>query len=357
MQRAYNFGAGPAMLPTEVIQQIQNELFDWRGLSVSVMEIGHRTPQFQNLISELKFKLQKVLNLPANYRIALASGGAQGHFDAIPLNLCRYNQEADYFITGIWSRRAAEFAPKYVKVNIATEAGKSAIPDQAHWKLNPQAAYAYYCPNETIDGIAFPNIPEVGSVPLVADLTSSIAFEPLDYSKFGIAFAAAQKNLGIAGITLIIIREDLLEQAHPHTPVVWNYKKLIEQNSSVNTPPTFAIYVMGLMVDWIIAQGGVEALGVINKRKAAKLYDYIDQSNYYINNVEKKYRSGLNIPFELKSNDLLPQFLKEADANGLKYLAGHKLVGGGRASLYNAMSEAAVDKLIDFMRDFAARNS
>lgn len=354
--RDYNFGAGPAMLPTEVLEKITEDLFDWNATGVSVMEIGHRTLQFQNLLNNLQIKLRKVLSIPDNYKIILTTGGAQGQFDAIPLNMTLNNKNVDYFITGTWSRKAAEFAKKHANVNIVTEATKYAIPDSSTWNLNPNASYAYYCPNETVDGIAFPEIPNVGNVPLVADFTSSIAYAPMDFSKFGIVIASAQKNLGIAGVTLVIIREDLLNQSLPYTPVVWNYKTQVEQNSSINTAPTFAIYVMDLMVDWIIAQGGVDKIGEINRRKTAKLYDYIDSSNFYINNIDKKYRSELNVPFNLANNDLLSDFLSQSSHAGLKYLAGHLSVGGGRASLYNVMPEQAVDKLITFMRNFADKS-
>ena len=354
--RAYNFGAGPAMLPAEVIQKIQEDLFDWNGTGVSVMEIGHRTTQFQELLTNLQAKLRQLLAIPDNYKVILTTGGAQGQFDAIPLNLTKYNHEVDYLLSGTWSKKAANFAAKYATVNIVTTATNCAIPNADTWKLNPKAAYAYYCPNETVDGLAFPTIPNVGAVPLIADLTSSIAYAPCDYSQFGIAFASAQKNLGIAGVTLVIIRDDLLEQYCPTTPVVWNYKLQAEQNSSINTVPTFAIYVMDLMVEWLRAQGGVAQIGIINHRKVAKLYDFIDSSDFYFNNIATAYRSPLNIPFNLAKNELLAQFLAEAEATGLKYLAGHISVGGARASLYNAMPEAGVLKLINFMHEFAQRN-
>ncbi len=356
-QRDYNFGAGPAMLPSPVLEQINAELFDWRATGVSVMEIGHRTVQFQELLSNLLIKLKNLLNIPANYQLVLTTGGAQGQFDAIPQNLCGIKRQVDYFISGTWSKKAALAAKKYADVNLVTEAGAHSIPDPRSWQLNPDAAYAYYCPNETVAGIAFPDIPNVGKVPLIADLTSSIASGPLDYSQFGIAFASAQKNLGIAGVTLVIIRDDLLDQALASTPLVWNYKLMAEEKSSINTPPTFAIYVMDLMVDWMIAAGGISALGAINQHKVEKLYQYIDNSGgAYINDILPSYRSQLNVPFNLANNNMLTQFLSEASAGGLRYLKGHISVGGARASLYNSMPESGVDKLIAFMQDFAARN-
>jgi phosphoserine aminotransferase len=354
--RDYNFGAGPAMLPSIVLERMRAEIFDWRSTGVSVMEIGHRTPQFQGLIRDLLAKLRSLLHIPANYQLVLTTGGAQGQFDAIPLNLTGVNQHVDYFISGTWSKKAALCAQKYAQVNIVTTAATDSIPDASTWQLNPNAAYAYYCPNETVAGLSFPEIPRVGNVPLVADLTSLIASGPLDYSQFGLAFASAQKNLGIAGVTLVIIREDLLEQAASFTPLVWNYKLMAAEQSSINTPPTFAIYMMDLMVDWMIAQGGVLALEAINQRKMRKLYHYIDNSEFYFNSVLPQFRSALNIPFNLLNNDKLPQFLNEANACGLRYLKGHISVGGARASLYNSMPESGVDKLIEFMQDFAVNH-
>lgn len=355
--RAYNFAAGPAMLPEEVLKKIQNEVLDWRGTGVSVMELGHRTKIFQNLLEELQNKIRHLMNIPLNYKILFVQGGAQGQFSAIPLNLVKHNKHVDYFNTGIWSNKAIDVAVKYAEVNVITEATKTSIPDKNSWQLNPKANYAYYCPNETINGIAFSEIPAVGNVPLIADMTSSILSYPVEVSKFGLIFAAAQKNLGIAGVTLVIVRDDLLNNNLDIVPNVWHYKLLSECNSSINTVPVFAIYVMDLMVDWLIAQGGVEAISKINKRKVEKLYTYIDSSGFYFNNVDSAYRSQINIPFELNNKDLLSAFIDDASVNGLKYLQGHIAVGGARASLYNAMPESGVDTLIAFMREFASKHN
>jgi phosphoserine aminotransferase len=352
--RAYNFAAGPAMLPEEVLNQINKELFNWKNTGVSVMEIGHRTKIFQNLLENLQIKLKILMQIPDNYKILFLQGGAQGQFAAIPMNLVKYNKDVDYFVTGIWSKRAADYAKAYANVNIVTEVTvNGGIPDKHEWNLNSKAAYAYYCPNETINGVQFDSIPDVGDVPLIADMTSSILSEPFDISKFGLVFASAQKNLGIAGVTLVIVRDDLLNNNLDILPNIWNYKLLSACNSSVNTVPVFAIYVMDLMIDWVIKQGGVEEIAKVNKRKASKLYNYIDSSNFYSNSVDKTYRSQVNIPFSLQSSELLEIFLDMAVQNNLKYLQGHALVGGARASLYNAMPEDGVDKLIEFMDNFA----
>ncbi|MFN8770203.1 MAG: 3-phosphoserine/phosphohydroxythreonine transaminase [Neisseriaceae bacterium] len=354
--RIYNFAAGPAMLPHEVLTKIQEEIFNWQGTGISVMEIGHRTKIFQDFLENLQQKIKELMNIPSNYKVLFLQGGAQGQFAGIPMNLVKNNQNVDYLVTGIWSKRAAEHAAKYAKVNIVTERAGLSIPDASTWKLNPDACYAYYCPNETIDGVQFSEIPNVGKVPLVADMTSNILSYEIDVSKFGLIFAAAQKNLGISGVTLVIIRDDLIDQHLNITPNIWNYKLLSECNSSVNTVPVFALYVMGLMVDWIKEQGGVKVLAEINQRKVNKLYDYIDSISFYNNNIDKNYRSMVNIPFDLMKKDLLQKFLDEATDNGLHYLKGHMIVGGARASLYNAMPESGVDKLIEFMDVFAQEN-
>lgn len=357
MTRAFNFGAGPAALPESVIIRAKDELLDWHNTGVSVMEIGHRTSTFQNMLKGLESKIRKLMNVPANYKILFLAGGGQGMFSLIPMNTTAKNRAVDYFITGIWSERAAKYAKRYTDVNIVTTATASEIPDAKTWKLNDKAKYAYYCPNETINGISFPTIPETGKVPLVADMTSSILSENIDINKFGIIFAAAQKNLGIAGITLLIIRDDLLDEALPSVPEVFSFKTQVEQNSCLNTIPTFAVYMMDLMVDWINERGGVDQIAIEGKRKVEKLYNCIDQSKFYTNTILPAYRSKINVPFTLPDQRLLEAFLAEAALEGLKYLQGHALVGGARASLYNAMPEAGVDKLVDFMQRFARKYS
>jgi len=352
----YNFAPGPAMLPQEVLQQIAREIFNWRGTQVSVMEIGHRTKLFQSVIEELQHKIRQLMNIPKNYKILFVQGGGQGQFSAIPMNLLGKNATADYFVTGTWSKKAVDAAKVYGQVNIVTQTDGISIPHASTWQLNDKAAYAYYCPNETINGLAFAEIPYTKNVPLVADMTSNILATEIDVSKFGLIMAAAQKNLGIAGVTLVIVRDDLLEQQLAITPSVWNYKLLAEANSSLNTPPVFAIYVMDLVVDWLIKQGGIANIAKMNYAKASKLYDYIDNCDFYLNTVEKPYRSLINVPFNLADNRLVNEFVRQANDHNLKYLAGHASVGGLRVSLYNAMPEAGVNALIEFMRQFAKNN-
>lgn len=354
MARAYNFGAGPAMLPEAVLLKAQAQMLEFQGTGTSIMEIGHRTSTFQDMLGKLELKIRALMNIPANYKVLFLAGGGQGQFSLIPMNLTRHNKKVDYFVTGIWSERAAKYAKRYADVNIVTEATLSSIPDSKTWKLRPDAAYAYYCPNETINGIQFSNIPDCGDVPIISDATSSILFDEIDIKRFGVVFAAAQKNLGIAGITLLIIRDDLLDNAIAETPEVFNFATQVAEKSCLNTIPTFPVYMMDLMVDWLNEQGGQKAIAEINKRKVIKLYNCIDNSGgFYSNNIETPYRSQINVPFSLPDARLLELFLAEAAEIGLKYLQGHKLVGGARASLYNAMSEAGVDKLVDFMGSFA----
>lgn len=352
MNRAYNFSAGPAMLPESVLQRVKDELFDWQGTGVSIMEIGHRTSHFKEMLIKIQDKLRKLMKIPTNYKILFATGGAQGQFSAIPMNLVRNNPAVDYFVTGTWSEKAVIQAKKYAKPNLVTTALDSKISDKSTWKLNPNATYAYYCPNETVAGIQFPEIPCTGNVPLIADMTSSILSFPCDVSKFGMIFASAQKNLGIAGITVIIIRDDLLDQALDFTPHVWQYKTLADNDSNINTPPVFPIYMVDLMLDWMEEQGGVEEIARINTLKAQKIYNYIDESEFYYNKIKQPYRSRINATFDLVKPELLDKFLTEANNNGLKYLKGHILAGGVRASMYNAMPLAGVENLIDFMQDF-----
>lgn len=359
VKRDYNFGAGPAMLPTEVLEQIQAEILDWRGTGVSVVEIGHRTPIVQDMIRSVENKLRNIMQIPNNYKVLFTHGGAQGQFCGVPMNLVKYNQEVDYLITGVWSKRAADFAKKYATVNIVLESDGLSIPKQELWQknFNSNAAYAYYCPNETINGVQFASIPDVGDLTLIADMTSSILSEPIDVSKFGVIIASAQKNLGVAGITVVIVRDDLLNQALEITPAIWNYKLLAESNSSVNTVVVFAIYAMDLMLDWVMQQGGVNEIAKVNYRKVNKLYDYLDKSEFYYNMIDKSCRSKINVPFNLRNETLISKFLDEASQNGLRYLNGHMLVGGCRASLYNAMPMAGVDALIKFMQEFAVASN
>lgn len=359
MFRVFNFAAGPAMLPESVLLRAQKELLNWQDTGTSIMEIGHRTNTFQDMLSRLEGKLRKIMNIPQNYKVLFLSGGGQGHFSFLPMNLTGKNKSVDYIVSGIWSERAAKYAKRYANVNIVTTATLNNLPVFDTWKFTSDAAYVYYCPNETINGIQIHNIPDVGDAPLVADFTSSILSDHVDVSKFGVIFASAQKNLGISGITLVIIRDDLLDQAQDCTPEIFNYKLQAEQNSLLNTIPTVPTYMMDLMIDWIIEdQGGLSKVAENNRRKVQKLYDCIDNSDgFYTNNIDKEFRSLINVPFNLPSDDILKHFLVEAAQAGLAYLNGHKLVGGARASIYNAMPEEGVDKLVEFMQHFAKKYS
>lgn len=359
MNRVYNFSAGPAMLPESVLLTAQQSLLNWQNTGCSIMEIGHRTPLFQQLLTQLEQKLRDLMTIPNHYKILFLTGGAQAHFSLIPMNLTKYKQDVDYLVTGIWSERAAKFAKRYANVNIVTSALDHSISNNNTWQFNPESAYVYYCENETINGLQFNQVPQTGEVPLVVDLTSSILSEPIDINQFGLIFASAQKNLGIAGITLLIIREDLLAQSLDSVPEIFNYALQAEQHSLLNTIPVFPIYMMDLMVDWIInEQGGLIEVAKSTHEKARQLYAYIDNSQgFYTNAVEPTYRSQINIPFTLPSDELLQLFLKDAEQQGLKYLNGHKLVGGARASLYNAMPLDGVIALITFMERFAKEHS
>lgn len=358
MSRNYNFAAGPAMLPESVLVRAQNEMLDWNNTGCSIMEIGHRTKAFENLLNNLQDKLRNMMNIPANYKILFLSGGGQGHFSFIPMNLCGKNKKVDYIVTGSWSERAVKYAKRYADVNVVTTASLSTIPDTSTWHFTPDAAYVYYCPNETIGGMQVHDLPQTNGVPLVADFTSSILSDEIDVSQYGVIFASAQKNLGISGITLVIIRDDLLDQAQDCIPEIFNYKLQVENNSLLNTIPVSAVYMMDLMVDWVNEQGGIHKVAETNRRKVKKLYDCIDNSNgFYGNPVEPKYRSLINVPFTFKNDDLLKVFLEEAKEFGLTYLNGHKSVGGARASLYNAMPETGVDKLVEFMQNFAKKHA
>ena len=357
MSRVYNFSAGPAMLPEPVLLRAQQSLLNWEGTGSSIMEMGHRTPLFQDLLAKLEQKLRDLITIPQQYKILFLAGGAQGHFSFIPMNLTKYKHDVDYLVTGIWSERAAKFASRYANVNIVTTPSNSGISDKVTWHFNPDAAYAFYCQNETINGIQFNEIPDTGDVPLVVDMTSSILSEEIDVTKFGLIFASAQKNLGIAGITLLIVREDLLGQALDCVPEIFNYSLQAEQHSLANTIPVFPVYMMDLMVDWILhEQGGLQAVAASNYRKISQLYHCIDNSNgFYSNSINPVYRSQINIPFNLPNDNVLKLFLSEAEQQGLKYLNGHRLVGGARASLYNAMPLAGVTKLVAFMEAFAKK--
>lgn len=355
-RKIYNFSPGPAMLPESVLRRAQSELLNWKGLGVSVMEISDLTRFFQEFLKDLRAKIRKILSVPENYQILFLTGGATGQFSSIPLNLLGKNPRADYLVTGWFSKIAMQEATKYGKIHCVTNERPGQITPKEEWKLSTDAAYLFYCPNESAQGLAFPDIPESGSIPIVADMTSYIFSSSIDVSRFGLIFASAQKQIGQTGVSLVIVRDDLLDQACPITPLVWNYNTQAKENSCVNTMPTYATYIMDLMMDWILEQGGVEVLEKKNRRKSKKLYDFIDQSNFYVNPVQDTYRSFINVPFFSPTKELNEKFIEEADREGLKFLKGFLDLGGMRASLYNAMPESGVDALIAFMEDFMHRN-
>lgn len=358
MSRTYNFSPGPAMLPQEVLERAQRELLDWQGTGTSVMETSHRSKEFLAVAEQAETDLRELLGIPANYKVMFLQGGATSQFAMVPLNLLRGKSKADYLFTGLWSKKAIAEGKRFCTVNTACSSEDknfSYIPSPDQWQLDPDAAYVHYTPNETIGGLEFHWVPETGNVPLVADMSSTILSRPIDVSKFGVIYAGAQKNIGPAGITVVIVREDLIGDAAPGTPTMFDYKTHAEGDSMYNTPPTFAWYMAGLVFDWLKRNGGLSAMGEINKRKADKLYNTIDQSPFYANPVEPESRSWMNVPFTLANNDLDATFLDESKKAGLIALKGHRSVGGMRASIYNAMPEAGVDALIEFMLDFERR--
>jgi phosphoserine aminotransferase len=360
MPRVYNFSAGPAMLPEAVLKQAQEELTDWHGAGASIMEMSHRGKEFVSVAAEAERDVRELLGVPNNYKVLFLQGGASTQFATIPMNLLRGKTAADYILTGAWGKKAISDAKKYCTVNLAasSEGEKfTSIPSFESWSLKKDAAYVHYTPNETIGGVEFHWVPDTGEVPLVADYSSTILSRPIDVSRFGLIYAGAQKNIGPAGVTLVIVRDDLIGDVLPITPSVYDYAKQAEADSMLNTPPTYGIYLAGLVFKWLKAQGGLGAMTKINERKANKLYAAIDVSSFYSNPVEKASRSWMNIPFILANAELDKDFLAGATAAGLTTLDGHRSVGGMRASIYNAMPEAGVDALIAYMVDFEKRKA
>lgn len=358
--RAYNFCAGPAALPEAVLQQAQAELVDYQGKGLSVMEMSHRSADYVAIAEQAEQDLRDLMNIPSNYKILFLQGGASQQFAMIPMNLLRGKTSADYVNTGMWSDKAIKEAKKFCQVNVVAsdEANNfRAVPAFESWQRHADAAYLHYTPNETIHGVQFDFIPDVGEMPLVADYSSIILAEPLDVSKFGLIYAGAQKNIGPAGLVVVIVREDLLGQTIKGTPTMLDYKIHADNGSMYNTPSTYAWYLSGLVFKWLKTQGGLEKMAEINQRKAAKLYAAIDGSGgFYANPVAIANRSMMNVPFTLTDSSLDKTFLKEAEANHLLNLAGHRSVGGMRASIYNAVPEQAIDTLVSFMQEFAKRH-
>jgi len=360
MARKYNFSAGPAMLPEAVLKRAQEELPDWHGVGASIMEMSHRGKEFVSVHAEAEKDVRDLLGVPDNYKVLFLQGGASTQFATIPMNLLRGKTKADYIWTGAWGKKAISEAKKYCSVNVAvsSEGDKfTTIPPFESWSLSQDAAYVHYTPNETIEGVEFHWVPNVGDVPLVADFSSTILSRPIDVSRFGLIYAGAQKNIGPAGVTLVIVRDNLIGDVLPITPSVYDYAQQAEADSMLNTPPTYAIYLAGLVFKWMKEQGGLSAMGAINERKAKKLYAAIDGSSFYSNPVEKSSRSWMNVTFVLANAELDKEFLAGAEATGLTTLKGHRSVGGMRASIYNAMPEAGVDALIDYMADFEKRKA
>lgn len=356
MTQIYNFSSGPAVLPAEVLKQASAELTDWHGCGMSVMEMSHRGKEFISIAEKSEADLRDLLKIPANYKVLFLQGGATTQFALVPINLLRGKGKADYVYTGAWSKKAIGEAKKLCQVNVAATSEASnftTIPLRKEWKLDADAAFVHYTPNETIGGVEFHWIPDVGDVPLVADMSSTILSRPIDVSQFGVIYAGAQKNMGPAGLTVVIVRDELIGGAPPNTPGMFDYKAHADSGSMSNTPSVYAWYVAGLVFEWIKRQGGLEGMAKINERKANKLYNFIDGSGgFYRNPVDPVCRSCMNVPFTLVDATLDKTFLQESNAAGLLQLKGHRSVGGMRASLYNAMPESGVDALIDFMQEF-----
>ncbi|NAX22030.1 3-phosphoserine/phosphohydroxythreonine transaminase [Vibrio sp. V39_P1S14PM300] len=351
----FNFSAGPAGLPKAVMEQAQAELINWNGLGVSVMEVSHRSKEFIKVAEEAEQDLRDLLHIPGNYKVLFCQGGARAQFAAVPMNLLGGASKATYIDAGYWAESAIKEANKYCEADVfvakCEKDGKTAVVPAAEWPVASDSAYVHFCPNETIDGIEINDLP-VTDKPIVADMSSTILSREIDVSQYGVIYAGAQKNIGPAGICIAIVRDDLLELANDLLPSVLNYKVLAEKDSMYNTPPTFAWYLSGLVFKWLKAQGGVRAMEQINREKAAILYNYIDESDFYVNNVHQDNRSLMNVPFQLKKPELDAKFLELAENRGLVALKGHRVVGGMRASIYNAMPVEGVKALVAFMREF-----
>ena len=360
MSQVFNFSSGPAMLPVEVLRRAEQELCNWQGLGTSVMEISHRSKEFIQVAQEAEQDFRDLLNIPSNYKVLFSHGGARAQFAAIPLNLLGQHQTADYVDGGYWAASAVKEAKKYCAPNVidakTTIDGKRAILPMRDWALSDDAAYVHYCPNETIDGIAINETPDFGDKVVVADLSSTILSSPIDVSRYGVLYAGAQKNIGPAGLTLVVVREDLLGKARTELPSILDYKILADNDSMFNTPPTFAWYLSGMVFKWLKEQGGVAEMDKRNQAKADLLYSTIDNSDFYRNDVADVNRSRMNVPFQLADSALDKVFLEESLAQGLHALKGHRVVGGMRASIYNAMPLEGVKALTDFMIDFERRH-
>ncbi|MDP2247418.1 MAG: 3-phosphoserine/phosphohydroxythreonine transaminase [Nitrosomonadales bacterium] len=360
MSQIYNFSAGPAVLPKNVLAQARDEMLDWHGSGMSVMEMSHRGKEFMQIAHEAEADLRDLLTIPANYKVLFLQGGAHSQFSMIPLNLLREKSSADYVSTGVWSEKAIAEAGKFCRVNVAASSKDKNFtyaPQQNEWQLNPDAAYVHYTSNETIGGVEMFWTPETGDVPLVADMSSHILSRPIDVSRYGLIYAGAQKNIGPAGLTIVIVRDDLIGHVKAGTPTMLDYKIHADNDSMYNTPPTYAIYIAGLVFKWLKAQGGLAEMEKTNIQKAGILYDCLESSDFYHSPIAPENRSRMNIPFTLQPPALDSVFLEHANNHGLLQLKGHKLVGGMRASLYNAMPIEGVQALVQFMQEFEQANA
>ena len=361
MTRVFNFGAGPAMLPTDVMEKAQTEFLDYKNMGASVIEISHRSKEFDEIINRTDTMLSELANIPSNYKILYVHGGAQMQFSAIPLNIINRKpaRKASFILTGTWAVKASKEASRYgIALDIASsgDSNFNYIPDVDSLTLDPESSYVHIVSNNTLYGTRWNSFPNTGEVPLVADMTSEFMSRKIDISQFGIIFAGLQKNLGPAGLAVVIIREDLLEYALPETPGLLNYKTYAEQHSLANTNNTFAIYMMSLVMEWLADKGGVEKMEEQNEAKAKLIYDYIDSTDFYFGTAEPAHRSIMNVTFNLADEDLLGNFLEQAETNSLYALKGHRAVGGARASIYNAMPMAGCEALVNFMQEFEEKN-
>jgi len=359
MGRVFNFGSGPATLPEAVLERARDELLDWHGTGMSVMEMSHRGAEFTGIAEKAEADFRRLLAIPAHYKVLFLQGGALAQNAFVPMNLLGGKAGADYVETGSWSRKSIGEAGKYCKVNVAASSAAikyAAIPPRAEWRLDPDAAYVHVCTNETIDGVEFHWVPDTGAVPLVADMSSHIMSRPIDVGRYGLIYAGAQKNIGPAGLTVVIVREDLLGRARPDTPAVFDYAVQAQAGWMYNTPATFGVYLAGLVFEWLDAEGGIAAIEARNIAKAQMLYAEIDRTGFYRNPVRPADRSRMNVPFFLADERRNDAFLAGAKARGLAQLKGHRSVGGMRASIYNAMPVAGVAALVAYLREFEAAN-
>ncbi|MFZ5510925.1 MAG: 3-phosphoserine/phosphohydroxythreonine transaminase [Pseudomonadota bacterium] len=359
MARVFNFSAGPAALPEEVLKQAAEEMLDWQGSGQSVMEMSHRGKEYMSIHEQAEKDLRELLAIPGNYKVLFLQGGATLQFAMVPLNLLAGRGKADYIHTGEWAKKAIKEAKLFCEVNVAASSEDKNFtyaPGQDGWKLSRDAAYVHYTANETIGGVEFHWVPETGDVPLVCDMSSNILSKPIDVSKYGLIYAGAQKNIGPAGLTIVIVREDLIGKAAPKTPLMLDYKTHADNDSMYNTPPTYAVYIAGLVFQWLKRNGGLAAMEKRNIEKAALLYDYLDRSQFFLSPVRARDRSRMNVPFTLRNAQLDEEFLKGAKARGMVQLKGHRSVGGMRASIYNAMPVEGVRALVDYMKEFEAKH-